>query len=691
LPAGTVAKPAASGDADGEITLLDLATHHSGLPRMPDNFHPADRSNPYADYGPQQLYAYVASRGIARPADAPFLYSNLGVGLLGQALAVRAGRSYADQLRQEITDPLRMSNTVVKLSAEQQRRFMQGYNEKHRPVHAWDLDALAGAGGIRSTAGDMITYLEANLHPEKYAPLSGALAFSHRLWESADGGARIALAWLYSPDSGTYWHSGATAGFTSYAFFNPRTDCAAVVLINSGPNQLLSADVIGEHIRQRLSGEPAISLDTVLVLASAGFLGVLRSFGAYWFTMLAAGVFVYGAVLGTQGLAALALPRRLFLRLSGFLQLAAICLIVGVYFLQPGFGGLEDLTIGSVWRVMQWLPSYCFLALYEQLNGSMHPALAPMARRAWIGLAGVVCGTALVYTLSYWRTLRKIVEEPDIMPGSHGFSWLPRFGNQTQTAIGQFAVRTLVRSRQHRLIVGFYLGIGLAFTSLLLKGSADAVNNPWREESMLVWAASIMMIVLATIGTRVAFAMPLDPRANWIFRVIGARGGLESLAASRRALLLLSVAPVWLATAVVCLWVWPGRQNVAHLAALGMLGMILADVCLLRFRKIPFTCSYLPGKSRFHLAFLGALGLFRAGSEAAVLERHALRETGSMAMMLTFLAVVWVCTRRTTAAQARSEEQEPRFEEEEPPEVLGLGLYRDGVISIDYPQATRTP
>jgi CubicO group peptidase (beta-lactamase class C family) len=624
LPAGTVAKPAGL-----EITLLDLATHHSGLPPMPDNFHSADQGNPFADYGPQQLYAYLARHGVAKPSDTTFVYSNLGVGLLGQALAVRARRSYADQLREEITEPLGMTETLVKLSAEQQRRFLQGYDERHRPVHAWDFDAGVGAGGIRSTAGDMLTYLEANLHPEKYAPLSGPLALSHRLRESAGHGTQIALAWLYDTDSGTYQHAGATAGFSSHAFFNPRADCAAVVLINSGPNRLLSPGLVGEHIRLRLSGEPAISLDTVLVPASKGFWGVLRSFGAYWFTMLAAGVFIYGAVLGAQGLAQI-LPRRLFLRLSGYLQMAAFCLIVGVYFLQPGFGGLDDLTIGSIGRLIQWLPSYWFLALYQQLNGSMHPALEPMARRAWIGLAGVACGAAAVYAFSYWRTLRKIVEDPDIVPGSHRLFWLPRFGNHPQTAIGQFSVRTLGRSRQHRLILGFYLGIGLAFASLLLNGSGAGMSNPWREKSLLMWAASIMMIVLSAVGTRVAFALPLDLRANWIFRVTAVRGGLESQTASRRALLLLSVAPVWLVTAVVCLGLWPGRQNAAHLVVLGLLGMILADICLLGFRKIPFTCSYLPGKSRVHMTFLGALGVLLVGSNGTMLERHALRETGSM-------------------------------------------------------------
>ncbi len=89
LPPGIVDKPAGR-----EITLLDLATHHSGLPRTPANFHPADQSNPYADYHAADLYEYLAKRGLRKPADDAFLYSNLGVGLLGQALANRAQMSY---------------------------------------------------------------------------------------------------------------------------------------------------------------------------------------------------------------------------------------------------------------------------------------------------------------------------------------------------------------------------------------------------------------------------------------------------------------------------------------------------------------------------------------------------------------------------------------------------------------------
>src|SRR5271166_3743971 len=262
LPAGTVAKPAGS-----EITLLDLATQHSGLPRMPDNFHPADRSNPYADYRAANLYSFLASHGVAKPADATFLYSNLGFGLLGQALADRAGIPYSELLQKEVTGPLGMKDTVVALSTEQKLRFITGHDMAHQPAHAWDLDALAGAGAIRSTAADMLTYLQANLHPDQLPStatatpdgktLPAALVQSHELRADASPGMRIAVAWLYVPATGSYWHNGGTGGYSSFGFFNPKADYAAVVLVHTAGE---FADRLGHHIAERLAGKPAISL-----------------------------------------------------------------------------------------------------------------------------------------------------------------------------------------------------------------------------------------------------------------------------------------------------------------------------------------------------------------------------------------------------------------------------------------------
>ena len=146
--------------------------------------------------------------------------------------------------------------------------------------------------------------------------------------------------------------------------------------------------------------------------------------------MCAAGAFVYGLILGIQGFLVLILPRGLFLRISGYLQMLAFCLAIGFFFLQPGLGGLEDLTARATWRFVEWLPSYWFLALYQQLNGSLHPRLLPLAQRAWIGLIIVLVGSVAAYTLSYARTLRRIVEEPDIPLTPPGWRRLPPLGNR---------------------------------------------------------------------------------------------------------------------------------------------------------------------------------------------------------------------------------------------------------------------
>lgn len=262
---GTVAKP------DGpEITLGDLATQHSGLPRLPDNLHPKNPNNPYADYTAADLYAFLAKHGVAKPANPGFLYSNLGFGLLGHALSVHAGMSYAALLKKEVTTPLNLRDTTIALSPQQMKRFVQGHSATHKPAAGWDLGALEGAGAIRSTAGDMLTYLEANLHPDAVKltihttaakTLPAALRLQDELRADVGSGMKIGLAWIWQPVLKSYWMNGGTGGYSSYAFFTPECDCAGVVLFNTTIGQSGSfADRVGEHIQQRLLGKPAVSL-----------------------------------------------------------------------------------------------------------------------------------------------------------------------------------------------------------------------------------------------------------------------------------------------------------------------------------------------------------------------------------------------------------------------------------------------
>jgi len=266
LPPHTVTKPEGP-----EVTLLDLALHQSGLPSLPDNFKPADITNPFADYDATKLYAYLKLHGLAKPAGAHYLYSNLGYGLLGFALASRAGIAYPQLLHAEITGPLRLNDTVIALSAGQQRRFLTGYASPGHPAHPWDLDALAGAGALRSTAEDMLTYLQANLHPDRLSPaaaatpggktLGAAIVQSQQLRDEAKPGMWEALAWGYKAKDGNYFHDGGTGGFTSCALFNPKRDYGVVVLMNVEANFGELAETLCWHISQRLDGEPALSLE----------------------------------------------------------------------------------------------------------------------------------------------------------------------------------------------------------------------------------------------------------------------------------------------------------------------------------------------------------------------------------------------------------------------------------------------
>lgn len=264
LPSGTAAKPAGA-----EVTVHDLVTQHSGLPRMPDNFQPGDPANPYADYDRDRLYAFVGRQGLARAADAGFLYSNVGFGLLGQALANATDQSWETLVREQVLAPLSMTDTAAALSPAQQARFIAPHAGDGSAAHSWELDALAGAGALRSTASDMLRYLEAQLAPGRLRPtgaaggtLAAAIRRSQALQADAGPSMRIAYGWLFDKETGNYWHNGGTGGFSSWAFFNPESGYAAIVMVNLGPGSRGSlADALGMHVVQRLAGKPAISLE----------------------------------------------------------------------------------------------------------------------------------------------------------------------------------------------------------------------------------------------------------------------------------------------------------------------------------------------------------------------------------------------------------------------------------------------
>jgi CubicO group peptidase (beta-lactamase class C family) len=242
LPAGTVV-PTRDGRA---ITLEQLATHRSGLPRLPGNLRPADPADPYADYDAARLHAFLRAYRLPRLPGDSAEYSNLGAGLLGHALVRRAGApSWAALVQRRITGPLGMRESFVDVPAAARVRLAAGHDATMDTVPAWHLDALAGAGALRSTAADMLTYLAAQLDTTS-TQLGRAVAIA-RAPRAAYGGAnRMALGWVVRGAGArpVWWHNGGTGGFSTFAAFDPARRVAVVVLANAS----VPVDDIAQHL-----------------------------------------------------------------------------------------------------------------------------------------------------------------------------------------------------------------------------------------------------------------------------------------------------------------------------------------------------------------------------------------------------------------------------------------------------------
>jgi hypothetical protein len=414
--------------------------------------------------------------------------------------------------------------------------------------------------------------------------------------------------------------------------------------------------------------------------SSASPVALIRSFAAYWIAMLIASCFMFLLVLTLRGLAAQLLPYQLFLRLSAWIQMAAICIFLGVYILEPSLESPQALAASH--KLLEYLPSYWFWGLFQQVKGTGGPVSSIyvwLGGRAWIALAITAVGAAAMWTLCYRRSFRKIIEEPSIVSR---YSWLrvPALPcGSLAIGITLFCFYTLTRSRFHRVILSFYLGAGLALVLvyihvLSLLNPASPANTATAGTAYL--GASILIMSLVIAGVRVLAGIPIALQANWTFRTAAIHAPSAYLRATRTALLLLSVLPVWLVSAAFFSLLWPWRLALAHQAVLLLLGMILMELSLHRFSKIPFTCSYMPGKGNLQFVFWAfALILLPLIHAAARFEFGLLDRPIALCLAVTFLAVVLVCVRTYNRVTAKGL-KEIQFDEVLEPEIVGLHLDR---------------
>lgn len=584
---------------------------------------------------------------------------------------------------------------------DQRRQFGILYRDSLRRMI--DLEALSAGGDTGKLLGQLAALLAALgftfliVAGQKY--MTGTLAH------------RQMLAAIHAETRFLFATGMAVAGLSAVMAWNTilpdRRDCAILGVLPVRLRTLFLArtaavaSVIGGAL-VALNLFPGI-LYPILSSSDGGGVGsVLAGFMGYWVAVAAMGCLSIGALLAVQSISALLLSRRAFLRFSIWIQLGAFFAIVGSYFLMPPAPvEIRTAPLGA-WS---YFPSSWFFALWTAMSGTASASLSQLAARSIWALSAICAVGVCAALAAFPRVFRRTIEQPDIVPGKRSwpaFQLLPwlagrLFPKPLERAIVLFTARTLLRSRQHRLLLAMWGGIGLAISLGYVKdlvygysgGLMDSLgvdaeaSSHWNQANIPFLVATLVLLFFAIVGTRTVFVLPMELRGNWVFRMTAVQSPAEYFAAVRKALVVLGAVPVWGAS-LLLLAIWPPIQALEHLAVLILTGVLLVELSLYRFRKIPFTCSYLPGRSNLNvrLGVYAAVLLFAADRGAAV-EYWALQNGYAVLAPLAVLLCAAVWAHRRTAEFAGARENRIQFEETADCEIFALDLRHDGTWLSD--------
>ncbi|MGL4514641.1 MAG: serine hydrolase [Lacipirellulaceae bacterium] len=240
------------------ITLRDLSTHVSGLPRLPSNLDlsAVDPANPYMGYTGKDVAAFLNGHTLAREPGTKAEYSNLAVGLLGSVVARKQGLGYGEAVAKRIAGPLGMSDTTVALSDEQRARLATPHDAGGVATYDWDMGSMAGAGAIRSTARDMVRFARANMTLPK-GKLGEAIELAWKVHQKpiVKEDFAMGLGWHVARDGTTRWHNGQTGGYHAMILVSRQLDAAVVVLANSAT---MEVDALAQSLVLVVSGRDVV-------------------------------------------------------------------------------------------------------------------------------------------------------------------------------------------------------------------------------------------------------------------------------------------------------------------------------------------------------------------------------------------------------------------------------------------------
>ena len=335
----------------------------------------------------------------------------------------------------------------------------------------------------------------------------------------------------------------------------------------------------------------------------AVFLGVLGSMGIHATVMLAATSFMFFFFVALQGLLMNVLSFRMFRRVSTYVQLLSVLALLMMLLLFLDTSSLIHSARNR--HLLYFFPPMWFLGLYETMLGQPDPLTG--CREIAIQALGLVLVTsALAYALSYKRHVKRSLESEetlDVVP-TRVSTLLCAFADRyivpgpLEQASFYFTGKTMVRSRKHWLYLAAYVGVGFALMLQALVGVFSRAGSPDIDApnpALLSIPLIISFFVLS--GMRVVFAIPAELKANWVFQLSEADGRKECLSGVRKAMFVFGVLPLFTALLPLYVFLWGWATALFHTFFDVALSLLLIELLLLKFHKIPFTCSYLPGKA----------------------------------------------------------------------------------------------
>ena len=373
-----------------------------------------------------------------------------------------------------------------------------------------------------------------------------------------------------------------------------------------------------------------------------------------WVHVLAvgsAGLFVALAVAGIQGILINLLPGRAFRRVSPWVQMGLMGLLIVVLFLTPlACAGLRPLFTANS-PILRYFPPFWFLSLYVNLlpggPGGVFHDLAEMAEYA-LGISAAVFAAA--YLAGYRRHARRVMESAQTAGQGpsrlrRGFDrWVNRrvLSNPLERATFHFISNTILRTAKHRLFLATYAGIALA---LALPGVVRVGAKPGAPilafTSAGLAAVPLIFSFFTISGLRATFTFPAELRANWIFQICESEERMAHIRAVRKWMLLMGVAPLFAFLAPIEFFAVGWRLALIHLSFALLLSLALLNLLLVWFRKIPFTCSYFPGKTSMAvMAFLYLAGFTVYSWTMADLEERLIRSPAGLALFYAAILLI---------------------------------------------------